>query len=139
MPAYGNTINAVSVYPQQNTIVVGLPALPGVVGLTSDRTEAIAAGYKSIPVCVAGTMGIHGYTGRQITWQVVYGVAPAAISLVLQGSINDVDAEYQTVDTSTSTTGEQGRTTAITNFRFFRIYCASVTGTPTAVVKITCM
>ena len=138
MPAYNTPPYSKGLYPQANAIAVGYPALPGVSGLTSDQNEAIAAGYKSIPVCVAGTMGIHGYTSRQITWQVNYGVAPAAISLVLQGSINDVEAEYQTVDTSTSTSGEQGRTIA-TNLRFFRIYVASVTGTPTAVVKIACM
>jgi len=140
MPAYNTPPYSRSIYPQQNAIAVGYGIIPGGPSGTNgaDQAETIATAYKSIPIMVAGAIGSHGFTQRTITWQVNYGTAPSAITLNLQGSINDSDAEYATIDTSTSTTGETGRSVA-SNFRFFRIYASSVTGTTTAIVKITCM
>ena len=44
--------------------------------------------------------------GTAVRWQTIFGTAPTAVSLVLQGAMADVDAEYQTIDTSVATTGE---------------------------------
>lgn len=139
MPAYGKPPFAKSIYPGQNTLAVGYPAIApgGPSALAADQPEVITAGYKSIPVCVAPAPGNHGYTQRQLSWQIVFGVAPSVASLILQGSINDVDAEYQTVDTSTSIAGETR--TINSNMRFFRVLASALTGTTSATVKITAM
>src|SRR5260221_8132409 len=44
--------------------------------------------------------------GTAVRWQTIFGTAPTAVKIVLQGAMADVDAEYQTIDTSTATTGE---------------------------------
>jgi hypothetical protein len=45
-------------------------------------------------------------TGTAVRWQTIFGTAPTAVSLILQGAMADVDAEYQTIDTTTNTAGE---------------------------------
>ena len=37
-------------------------------------------------------------TGTAVRWQTIFGTAPTAVSLILQGAMADVDAEYQTID-----------------------------------------
>jgi hypothetical protein len=44
--------------------------------------------------------------GTAIRWQTIFGTNPTAISIVLQAAMADVDTEYQTIDSSASTTGE---------------------------------
>ncbi|HXM15455.1 MAG TPA: hypothetical protein VN933_09445, partial [Candidatus Eremiobacteraceae bacterium] len=43
--------------------------------------------------------------GTAVRWQTIFGTAPSAVNIVLQGAINDVDAEYQTIDTTTAVAG----------------------------------
>jgi hypothetical protein len=38
-------------------------------------------------------------SGTAVRWQTIFGTAPTAVSIVLQGAMADIDAEYQTVDT----------------------------------------
>ena len=45
-------------------------------------------------------------------WQTIFGTAPTAVSMALQGAMADVDSEYQTVDTTTNTAGEARTVTA---------------------------
>jgi hypothetical protein len=45
-------------------------------------------------------------TGTAVRWQTIFGTVPTAVNLVLQGAMADVDAEYQTIDTTTNTAGE---------------------------------
>jgi hypothetical protein len=54
------------------------------------------------------------------------GGTAVAISAVLQGAMNDVDAEYADLDTSTSTTGEY-RTINNVLVRFLRIKLNTIT------------
>jgi len=139
MPAYNTYPNSKTAYPGDISIIVGYPALPaGPSGTTTDQAEAVLVNYKSIPFCVPSAFGDKGYTQRQITWQVAYGTAPSSITLNLQGSINDVDAEYQIIDSSSNIAGEPGRTIS-SNFRFFRVQAAAVGGSPTVIVRIICM
>lgn len=139
MPAYGTYPNSKSIYPGQAAILVGLTAAEGGVspGPGQAKNEAVTAGYKSIPVCVAQGMSGMGQTQRQITWQVKYGTAPSAIAWVLQGAIDDLEANYMQVDTS-STTGTFAQTVQ-SNYKFFRLYASAVTGTCTVTAKIECM
>jgi hypothetical protein len=44
--------------------------------------------------------------GTAVRWQTIFGTAPTAVNIVLQGAMADVDSEYQTIDTSVATTGE---------------------------------
>lgn len=60
-------------------------------------------------------------------WQTIFGTAPTAVNLVLQGAMADVDAEYQTLDTTTAVAGE-ARTVAGVQARFLRIKFVSATG-----------
>ena len=73
--------------------------------------------------------------GTSVRWQTIYGTNPTAVNIVLQAAMNDVDAEYQTVDTTTATTGE-GRTVASVQAKFLRIKFVSSTGGSGLTAKI---
>lgn len=135
--AHGDKNPAKSVYPGQNALAIGGKIIPdGPTALQTEQLEAVTTGYVSIPVCLApSAAGSGGFTGKQVTWQCTYGVEPSAVTWTLEGSINDIDDEYQPVDTS-NVTGIFTQTVA-TNFRFFRVRATSVTGACTAAVKIT--
>lgn len=72
-----------------------------------------------------------------ITWQTVITGSPTAVSVGLQLASVDADAQYQTVDTSTNTSGEI-RTYGATAARFVRLIVNSSAGgtTPTIVGTI---
>ena len=74
-------------------------------------------------------------TGTTVRWQTVFGTAPSAVNMVLQAAINDVDAESQTIDTTTAAAGE-GRTVANVQARFLRIRFVSSTGGSGLTAKI---
>ena len=65
--------------------------------------------------------------GTTVRWQTIFGGAPTAVSIVLQAAMADIDAEYQTIDTTSSTTGE-GRTVTGVQAKFLRIKFMSSTG-----------
>lgn len=73
--------------------------------------------------------------GTSVRWQTIFGTNPTAVNIVLQAAMNDVDAEYQTVDTTTATTGE-GRTVASVQAKFLRIKFVSSTGGSGLTAKI---
>ncbi|MFI5093844.1 MAG: hypothetical protein ACHQIK_10420 [Candidatus Acidiferrales bacterium] len=65
--------------------------------------------------------------GTAVGWQTIFGTAPTAVSLALQGAMVDVDSEYQTIDTTTNTAGE-ARTVTGVQAKFLRIKFTSSTG-----------
>jgi hypothetical protein len=65
--------------------------------------------------------------GTAVRWQTIFGTAPTAVSLILQGAMADVDTEYQTIDTTTNTAGE-ARTVTGVQAKFLRIKFSSSTG-----------
>jgi hypothetical protein len=65
--------------------------------------------------------------GTAVRWQTIFGTAPTAVNLVLQGAMSDIDSEYQTIDTTTNTAGE-ARTVANVQAKFVRIKFVSSTG-----------
>jgi hypothetical protein len=88
--------------------------------------------------------------GTAVRWQTIFGTAPSAVSIVLQAAINDVDAEYQTIDTTSAAAGE-GRSipnnntvsgavlnpaTGVVQARFLRAKVISSTGGSGLTVKI---
>lgn len=92
MPAYQNLFPPIAL-------------MPGDVGF-SFNNEAFPA------VNTAGSQfAIPSYAGRAdsgnaVRWQTIFGTAPTAVNIVLQGAMADVDAEYQTIDATTNTAGE---------------------------------
>ena len=65
--------------------------------------------------------------GTAVRWQTIFVTAPTAVNMVLQGAMADVDAEYQTLDTTTAITGE-ARTVPSVQAKFLRIKVVSSTG-----------
>lgn len=74
-------------------------------------------------------------SGTSVRWQTIFGTAPTAVNIVLQSAMNDVDAEYQTIDTTTATTGE-ARSIASVQAKFLRIKFVSSTGGSGLTAKI---
>src|SRR3984957_12572155 len=87
--------------PNYNAQVPPYTICPGDVAL-GFNSEAPSGGQASQQLALPSYAG-QPNNGRSISWQTIYGSAPSAISVVLQGAMNDVDAQYSTVDTSTAT------------------------------------
>jgi hypothetical protein len=121
MPAYQNTLPPISLFSGDVGFSFNNEAFPG--SGTSGSQFALPS-YTGLPD-----------GGTAVRWQTVFGTNPTAVNIVLQGAINDVDAEYQTIDTTTTTTGE-ARTVANVQARFLRIRFVSSTGGSGLTAKI---
>lgn len=113
MPAYQNTVPPTSLMPGDVGFSFNNEAFPG---------SAEAGSQFAIP-SYAGQPD----TGTAVRWQTIFGTAPTAVNLVLQGAMADVDSEYQTVDTTTNAAGE-ARTVTGVQAKFLRIKFVSATG-----------
>ena len=113
MPTYQNVTPPISLMPGDVGFSFNNEAFPG---------SATAGSQFAIP-SYAGQPD----SGTAVRWQTIFGTAPTAVSLVLQGAMADIDAEYQTIDTSTATTGE-ARTVSGVQAKFLRIKFNSSTG-----------
>jgi len=121
MPAYQNTLPPISLFSGDVGFSFNNEAFPG--SATSGSQFALPS-YTGLPD-----------GGTAIRWQTVFGTAPTAVNIILQGAMNDVDAEYQQIDASTATTGE-ARTVANVQARFLRIRFVSATGGSGLTAKI---
>lgn len=65
---------------------------------------------------------------RTLTWQTKYAVAPGAVNITLEGAIEDVDALYGILDTSTVTGGEIRTVTTASAIKYVRSHQNSRTG-----------
>jgi hypothetical protein len=113
MSSYQNVTPPISLMPGDVGFSFNNEAFPG---------SALAGSQFAIP-SYAGQPD----TGTAVRWQTIFGTAPTAVSLVLQGAMADVDAEYQTIDTTTNTAGE-ARTVTGVQAKFLRIKFVSSTG-----------
>jgi hypothetical protein len=113
MPSYQNVTPPISIMPGDVGFSFNNEAFPG---------SALAGSQFAIP-SYAGQPD----TGTAVRWQTIFGTAPTAVSLILQGAMADVDAEYQTIDTTTNTAGE-ARTVTGVQAKFLRIKFVSSTG-----------
>jgi hypothetical protein len=113
MPAYQNATPPISLMPGDVGFSFNNEAFPG--SATSGSQFAIPS--------YAGRAD----TGNTVRWQTIFGTAPTAVNMVLQGAMADVDAEYQTIDTTTATSGE-ARTVTGVQAKFLRIRFVSATG-----------
>lgn len=121
MPTYQNTFPPISLSSGDIGFSFNNEAFPG--AGTSGSQFALPS-YTGLPD-----------GGTSVRWQTVFGGAPTAVNIILQAAINDVDAEYQTIDTTTVTTGE-GRTVSNVQARFLRAKVVSSTGGSGLTVKI---
>ena len=119
--------------PNYNAQVPPYAVNPGDVALAFNN-EAPTAGQASQQFAVPSYAGFANQ-GRTVNWQTIYGAAPSAVSVVLQGADFDSDSQYATIDTSTATGGESRM---VTNIRanFLRAKVSSITGGSGITVQI---
>jgi hypothetical protein len=121
MPAYQNTQPPISLFSGDVGFSFNNETFPG--SATSGSQFALPS-YTGLPD-----------GGTAVRWQTVFGAAPTAVNIILQGAMNDVDAEYQQIDASTATTGE-ARMVANVQARFLRVRFVSATGGSGLTAKI---
>jgi len=113
MPVYQNTLPPISLFSGDVGFSFNNEAFPGA---ATSGTQFALPSYTGLPD-----------SGTAVRWQTVFGTAPTAVNIILQAAINDVDAEYQTIDTTTTIAGE-ARTVANVQARFLRVRFVSSTG-----------
>jgi len=113
MPSYQNVTPPISLMPGDVGFSFNNEAFPG---------SAQAGSQFAIP-SYAGQPD----SGTAVRWQTLFGTAPTAVNLTLQGAMADIDAEYQTIDTTTNTAGE-ARTVTGAQVKFLRIKFNSSAG-----------
>lgn len=113
MPSYQNVTPPISLFPGDVGFSFNNEAFPG---------SAQSGSQFALPSFTGLDDG-----GTAVRWQTIFGTAPTAVSLALQGAMADVDSEYQTIDTTTNTAGE-ARTVAAVQAKFLRIKFTSSTG-----------
>jgi hypothetical protein len=113
MPVYSNSTPPFSLFP-------------GDVGFSFNAEAFPANGTAGAQFAIPEPAGLPDQ-GHTVRWQTIFGTAPTAISIVLQGAAADVDAEYFVIDTSTLTTGE-ARTVIGVRAKFLRIKVITSTG-----------
>ena len=106
---------------------------PGDVALAFN-SEAPSAGQASQQFALPSYSGFPE-NGRTIRWQTIYGTAPTSVSVFLQTAMNDVDAQYATIDTSTATAGE-ARTVSGVRGNFIRAKVNTISGGSGVTVQI---
>jgi hypothetical protein len=113
MPDYQNT------YPPSSL-------MPGDVGYSFNNETFPGSAQAGSQFAIPSYAG-QPDSGIAVRWQTIFGTAPSAVNLILQGATADVDAEYQTIDTTTNAAGE-ARTVTGVQARFLRIKFISSTG-----------
>ena len=113
MPAYSNTNPPYSLFP-------------GDVGLSWNNEAFPADGTAGAQFAGPEPAGLPDQ-GHTVRWQTIFGTAPTAVNIRLQGAMADVDSEYADIDTSTALAGE-ARTVTGVRARFLRIKKVSSTG-----------
>jgi hypothetical protein len=121
MPAYNNATPPLSLFP-------------GDVGFSFNAESFPANGTAGSQFAIPEPAGLPDQ-GHTVRWQTIFGTAPSAISIVLQGAMSDVDAEYQVLDTSTATAGE-ARTVLGVRARFLRAKVTTSSGGAALTAKI---
>jgi hypothetical protein len=112
--------------PSYQNLLPPISLAPGDVGF-SFNNEAFPGSTQAGAQFAISSFGGQPDTGTAVRWQTIFGTAPTAVSLVLQAAMADVDAEYQTVDTTTVTGGEARAVTGV-QAKFLRIKFVSSTG-----------
>ena len=112
--------------PSYQNVTPPISLSPGDVGFSFNNETFPGSAQAGSQFAIPGYAG-QPDSGTAVRWQTIFGGAPTAVSLVLQGAMADIDAEYQTIDTSVATTGE-ARTVTGVQAKFLRIKFNSSTG-----------
>ena len=121
MPAYSNTTPPLSLFP-------------GDIGFSFNAETFPADGTAGSQFAIPEPAGLPDQ-GHTVRWQTIFGSAPSAINIRLQGAMADVDAEFTDLDTSTATAGEARTVTGVRS-RFLRVKKISSTGGTSLTAKI---
>ena len=121
MPTYQNVTPPISLMPGDVGFSFNNEAFPGSAQAGSQFALTFPSGLPD--------------SGRTVRWQTIFGTAPTAVNLSLQGAMADIDAEYQNIDTTTNTAGE-ARTVTGVSAKFLRIKFNSSTGGSGLTAKI---
>jgi len=121
MPAYSNTTPPFSLFP-------------GDVGFSFNNESFPSNGTAGAQFAIPEPAGLTDQS-HTVRWQTIFGSAPSAINIRLQGAAADVDGEYADIDTSTATSGE-ARTVIGVRARFLRVKVVSSTGGSGLTAKI---
>lgn len=121
MPAYSNATPPLSLFP-------------GDVGFSFNAEAFPSANTAGAQFAIPEPSGLADQT-HAVRWQTIFGTAPSAINIRLQGAAADVDAEYGDLDTSTATTGE-ARTVTGVRAKFLRIKLFTSTGGASLTAKM---
>ena len=121
MPAYNNSVPPLSLFP-------------GDVGFSFNAETFPANGTAGAQFAIPEPAGLADQ-GHTVRWQTIFGTAPSAVSISLQGAAADVASEYFTLDTSTATAGE-ARTIAGVRARFLRVIVNTSTGGASLTAKM---
>ena len=121
MPAYSNSTPPLSLFP-------------GDVGFSFNAEAFPANGTAGAQFAIPEPAGLADQT-HAVRWQTIFGTAPSAINITLQGATADVNSEYFAIDTSTATAGE-ARTATGVRARFLRIIVNSSTGGASLTAKM---
>lgn len=112
--------------PSYQNVTPPTSLMPGDVGF-SFNNEAFPGGAQAGSQFAIPSYAGQPDVGTAVRWQTLFGTAPTAVNLTLQGAMADSDAEYQTLDTTTNTAGE-ARTVTGVQAKFLRIKFNSSTG-----------
>ena len=121
MPAYSNSTPPLSLFP-------------GDVGYSSNAEAFPTNGTAGAQFAIPEPAGFPDQ-GHTVRWQTIFGTAPSAVSLTLQGASADVASEYSAIDTSTATAGE-ARTVTGVRAKFLRVLVNSSTGGASLTAKM---
>ena len=122
MPTYQNVTPPSALYP-------------GDVGYSWNNETFPGAGTSGAQFALSTPGGYAPETGFAVRWQTIFGGAPSAVNIRLQGAMADVDAEYMDIDTSTNAAGEGRQVTGV-QAKFLRIKLYTVTGGSGLTAKI---
>jgi hypothetical protein len=112
--------------PSYQNLTPPISLMPGDVGFSFNNETFPGSAQAGSQFAIPSYAG-QPDTGTAVRWQTIFGTAPTAVSLVLQGAMADVDAEYQTIDSTTNTAGEARPVTGV-QAKFLRIKFVSSTG-----------
>jgi len=112
--------------PNYQNAVPPSSLMPGDVGFSFNNETFPGSAQAGSQFAIPAYAG-RADSGTAVRWQTLFGTAPTAVNMVLQGAMADVDAEYFLIDTTTATGGE-ARTVTGVQAKFLRIKFVSSTG-----------
>ena len=115
MPTYQNVVPPISLSPGDVGYSWNNEAFPGVNTAGAQFALSTPGGYAP-------------ETGYTVRWQLIYGTAPTAVTINLEGAMADVDSEYQMIDQSSTKPAGEARTVTGVQSKFLRIKFISSTG-----------